>query len=111
MDSDDTERSEKQYKELFPSFGREFSDLIPKDTLNDDDGDQEENQDITSMPSHDDKSHDMSFVDINEIYNAMQAVINHQSGLTDAKLITVFLQGYKEMMSLSSLNSLRTGGY
>ena len=117
MDSDDTERSEKQYKELFPSFGREFNDLIPKDALNDDDDDDDDDdeegveQDMTSMPPHDDKSHDMSYVDMNEIYNAMQTVIDNQSGLTDAKLVTVFLQGYREVISLSTLNSLRSGGY
>lgn len=113
MDSDDTEMSERQYKELFPSFGKEFNDLIPKDTLNDDDDDdgQEEEQNMTSISSCDDKSHDMSFVDMNEIYNAMQAVTDNKSGLTDAKLIKVFLQGYKEVMSLSALNSFRTGGY
>ena len=119
-DTDEATLNEKSFKELFPSFNRDFNDLIPKGTLDDDDDMENKNTEYEKKElSEDDAisreglSHNMSSVDVVQIYKNLSTIVRvGQQSLPEMEqsIEQLFLNGYKEFLSLASLDAVRKGG-
>ena len=113
VDSDETENNEKSFTNLFPKFDRDFHDLIPKDTLDNNDDDVQQSMDVSSSDDYDDgdgsSARDMTFVDVCQIFDSLKTITNSEAQLKDTTLKRIFLSGYKEFCSLSSLAVIKNG--
>ena len=119
-DSNENELNDKSFQSLFPSFERDYLDLVPKDTLDcdndgvsDDDDDDDENsrsrRDDSATSSLESLTRDMACVDTSRIFEVLKSIANGDCQLDDGTLTRIFLDGYKEFCLLSSLSIVKNG--
>ena len=108
MDMNEEETNEQRFKELFPSFHSEFHDLIPKQSLEDDD-DPSPSETTADEGTPSAQSDDMQFVDVPSIFVAVKGLFDAQVELSDDKIIQVVMKSQRETMLLSSLPVARCG--
>ena len=109
VDSDEFEKNERSFTSFFPSFDKDYLDVIPKDALNDSGTDTIEQSCSTSVD--DNTGHEMGHIDTCHIFNSLKIIMNDGSQLKDKTLVDTFLCGYREFCSLSSLAVIKNGEY
>ena len=112
VDSCEPEKNEKSFRNFFPSFDEDYRDVVPRDTLNDSITDAIEQSHDSSTSSVDETSTlEMAYIDACRIFNSLKVIMNDESQLNDSTVMDVFLNGYKEFCSLSSLDVIKKGEF
>ena len=104
--------NEKSFRNFFPSFDEDYSDVVPRDTLNDGDVDAIElSHDRATLSVDETSTQEMAYIDVCRIFNSLKVIMSDESQLNDTTVLDVFLSGYKEFCSLTSLDVIKKGEF
>ena len=107
VDSDESAKNERSFVSFFPSFDKDYHDVMPRDSLNDD----EDNTEVTDSTSsfNESSTKEMAHIDVCFVFNSLKAILSDRSQLKDAALEGIFLSSYREFCALSSMAIIKNG--
>ena len=107
VDSDESEKNERSFVSFFPSFDKDYHDVIPRDSLNDDEDSTEIADSASSV--NESSTKEMEYIDVCFVFNSLKAILSDRSELKDAALEGVFLSAYREFCAVSSMAIVKNG--